>query len=103
MLEPDVRVTIQSSTIHGKGLFANEKIKAGELIFRFNKSKRAIFDRGPDHQYWKDNFQYFGYHFINHSETPSAKFELDTHIKFFALHDIVEGEEITVQYPRTWW
>ena len=97
MSEKKSLIYVDDSTIHGKGLFARKKIKAGDII--------GVVDGVPtstdgDHVLWIDDRQ--GIHvrcdlrYINHSDKPNAVY-YDT-LEVCALTDISPGEEITHDY-----
>jgi hypothetical protein len=84
------RLAVRQSSIHGKGLFAEANITAGEIIC----PARVQGKRTPAGRY------------TNHSEAPNAKpiLVFGTDIGWLALRDIhgrrggQNGEEITVDY-----
>ena len=94
------KVFVDNSNIHGKGLFAKDHIKQGEVI-GIAQGEHTKND-GP-HVLWINGRQ--GFHvqcnmrFINHSDTPNACY-YDT-LEVCALKDIKPGEEITHNYEGT--
>ena len=92
------KVTVKKSSIHGKGLFANEKIKAGQLI-GWIKTKKARNVEGPYTLWVADNkpvevtclFKY-----INHSAKPNVVYYDDGSV--VALRHIKRGKELTHDY-----
>lgn len=88
---------VEESAIHGKGLFAREKITKGETIGLL-KTKPAKKD-GP-YVLWVDDNERVRVtchlRFINHSPSPNACY-YDT-LEVIALRDIEPGEEITHDY-----
>ena len=93
--EPLAYVTV--SKIHGDGLFALRRIKAGTIIGKIKGRKTKI--NGP-HVLWltarkavKVTCQL---KYINHSGEPNAAY-LDN-LEVIALRDIDRGEEITHNY-----
>jgi SET domain-containing protein len=95
-------VYVKPSKIHGNGLFAKKKIKAGQVIGEIN-GKPTKKD-GP-HVLWVDNgmqgikvqciFKY-----INHKKRPNACYYDDMTV--VALKDIKKDEEITHNYGEDW-
>ena len=97
---------ITNSKINGKGLFAGENIKKGEVIrritgvmkFKVNKNKKDALDNpnwiGVAQDQWIDPDKFFK--FINHSCDPTAG--VKGRFICVALRDIKEGEEITFDY-----
>jgi hypothetical protein len=93
--EPIIYVT--TSTIHGKGLFARKRIKAGTLIGEIDG--RPTKTDGP-YVLWltqrKGVEVQCQLKYINHSDEPNAIY-YDT-LEVFALRDIKPDEEITHNY-----
>jgi len=92
---------VKESAIHGKGLFAAQKIQCGDLIGTIEY--RPVTDDGP-YVLWLDaetgilvdsDLKY-----INHNAKPNACYCEDLDI--VALRDINEGEEITHDYGDDW-
>lgn len=90
-------VYVGQSRIHGKGLFAARKIKAGQLIGTVNGKPTAT--DGP-YVLWLSDREGFkvkcDLRFINHSPTPNACY-YDS-LEVCALKTIKPGEEITHNY-----
>lgn len=95
------KVYVETSAIHGFGLFARELIKAGEIIGAI-EPRRVTVD-GP-HVLWisdKVGHQVEGpLKFINHSAKPNACYYDD--LTVVALTDIAPGAEITHDYGDGW-
>jgi len=111
MLTVDHKVS--QSTIHGLGVFSNEKIAAGQLVWRFS----PVVDREvpieelltmPDHVlrafarhawYVEERGSFIigadGDYFMNHSDNPNL---IDDGKFMFAARDIEPGEELTCDY-----
>ncbi len=89
------------SPIHGMGLFAAQRIAAGQIIGRIEGMVRT--EDGP-HVLWVS--EHFGVEvtnamrFINHDENPNACYYDDMTVA--ALRDIEAGEEITHHYGAAW-
>jgi SET domain-containing protein len=114
-----VKTYIDKSPIHGIGLFANEPIAAGTLIWRFTEGVdrwveyHTIKDLMPHELDFIDNAATYddetdsyclvgdNIRFMNHSneancgETDDTS---DTDLELFALRDIAKGEELTLDY-----
>ena len=97
MSKDKVRVYVDDSPIHGKGLFAGCHIGAGELIGVI-RGVRASEDGA--HVLWVDGKKGIrvecDLRYINHSDEPNAVY-YDT-LEVCALKDIAPGEEITHNY-----
>lgn len=110
-------ITIYPSPIDGRGCFATRlfpkgrKIAeyTGELITNGEAERRA---RGRRflrvcaiNDVWSldGSIGGNGTHYMNHSCEPNAYMRVTAgHLLFFALRDILPGEEITVDYVRTY-
>lgn len=94
------RLEVGLSGIHGRGLFAAGEIAAGEWIGTY--AGPAVDEDGM-HVLWveEDDGEWTGYdgtnclRYLNHSSSPNA--EMDG-LECFALRDIADGEEITIDY-----
>ncbi len=99
------RYYLKQSSIHGKGVFAARRIRAGEFIGRYvsRKVKRDsryvlwVSDDGEKYQ------AYLGVgrlRFLNHNPRPNAA--LHGALDFYAIRDIDPHEEITFHYGDEW-
>jgi SET domain-containing protein len=103
------RIYVQESSIEGKGVFASQDFKRGDIIFilkgeryyHINNGKKDTFAHpnwvGIDKNTWidpKGNFQY-----INHSCNPNMG--IKGKVTFVALRNIRKGEELTFDYSVT--
>jgi len=108
------RVFVATSTVAGKGVFAREDIREGELVeecgvFPFPNTLRI--DRFWDHQMaWTDDHDVMaaGYAVMyNHSESPNICIERyvdENMMRVFAKRDIKAGEELFCHYCcEPWW
>ncbi len=90
-------VSVSSSAIHGKGLFAKKSIRAGQLI-GIAQGQHTQTD-GP-HVLWLSDEQGFEVRcylrYINHDDQPNAAYYETREV--CALRDIAPGEEITHNY-----
>jgi uncharacterized protein len=113
-----VKTKIAASPIHGIGLFAAQRIPRDTEVWRFTPEldlelSREQFAELPGHiQEFIRHYGYLDFHldrfilcfdnsrFINHSESPNItpNYELDPYGLEFALQEIAEGEEITIDY-----
>lgn len=109
-----IKTTINQSPIHGTGVFAAENVAKGTMTWSYVEGfDRIITEREyeslPDEA--KDFLQTYSYQcksnrnyyltvdndrFTNHSETPNVGLAQDG--RAYALRDIAEGEEITMDY-----
>lgn len=94
-------VSVMDSAIHGKGLFANRKIKAGEVLGRCRTKPSTnpglytlTLDAGEEVDVVCD------LRYINHSPKPNAIYYDD--LTVVALRKIKPGEEITHHYGDDW-
>lgn len=113
MLYRSSKIYVDDSNIHGRGVFASENIKSGEIL------EECHFIKVPHHSYPEILNEHFfswpkggedlviclGYGSIfNHSDHESnADWETDTSknkIIFFAKSDIKKGKEIFTNYQK---
>lgn len=94
---------VDSSDIHGMGLFAKKKIKKGTIIgeLQYKKAKKD----GPyvlhvGRKGLKSVEVVCDLKYINHSRKPNAVYYDD--LTVVALRDIKKGEEITHFYGEGW-
>ncbi len=90
----------KKSGIHGKGLFATEKIVKGTLL-GFCKTKKT--SEAGEHTLWigRDTVDvtcHFKY--INHANKPNVIYYDD--LSVVALQDIFPGDELTHHYGVEW-
>lgn len=113
MLYKSKKIYVEDSPIHGRGVFASDFIKAGEILEECHFIKIPIGEYPKelqDHFFaWPKNVQNdycicLGYGSIyNHSDYNSASWETDPSNKkfiFFATRDINPGEEIYLNYEK---
>ncbi len=111
-----VKTKLGPSKIHGIGLFANENISKGTLIWQYNpeldiKITKECLNSLPDvardrilhYSYYNDNENLYilcfdDARFFNHSETPNTIDDSSLESAVIAAKDIVIGEEITSNY-----
>jgi hypothetical protein len=113
-----VRTSIRQSPIHGLGLFAEEFIPAGTILWRFEPMlDRKIHESDlaglPDHlvdfiDVYSEYFPELGVlvlsgdndRYTNHSDDPNTEVILPNgpEARVRARRDIAEGEEITCDY-----
>lgn len=94
------KVEVKESPIHGKGVYARKKIKAGARIGTYHGDHT---DEDDTYVLWvtDENGREYGVDgttdlkFLNHSQEPNAEFDGD---ELYALRDIKPGEEITFHY-----
>ena len=93
-------VCVRPSAIHGYGLFAAEKLDAGQWIGHYHGL--AVKEDGT-YVLWveSDDAQWVGYQgvsslrFLNHSLAPNAEMRC---LDCYALKEIPAGREITIDY-----
>lgn len=98
----NVATYVASSLIHGRGLFAGKRIRAGTVIGRI----RGIpSQRDGSHVLWLSASEAIevtcDFKYINHSDEPNACYYDD--LSVVALRDIQEHEEITHDYASNDW
>ena len=95
------RVYVAPSAIHGRGLFAARRLRAGQLIGVYRGPKVT---RDDIYVLWIENETgngWTGYEgenemrFMNHADEPNA--EMDG-LYCYALKNISRGNEITIDY-----
>ncbi len=104
------KVEIRDKSLNGKGIFAKEEIKKGEIVFIKGGhilTKDQIFSSGVINSYFPISDEYYlGAKNIyeeekiklyqNHSCNPNVG--LHGEITFIAMRDIEKDEELTVDY-----
>ena len=104
------RVEIREKSLNGKGIFAKENIKKGEIVFIKGGhilTRNEIFSSGVINSYFPISDNYFlGATnkeeedaiklYQNHSCSPNVG--LHGEITFIAIRDICKDEELTVDY-----
>lgn len=104
------KVEIRENSLNGKGIFANEHIDKGEIVFikgGYILTKDEIFSSGVINSYFPLSDEYFlGATnvdeeesiklYINHSCNPNVGLHGD--ITFIAMRNIEKDEELTVDY-----
>lgn len=94
---------VKDSKIHGKGLFAKKKIRAGEVLGDIQGKPTT--KNGP-YVLWVDDEMKKGVRvecdlrYINHAAKPNAAYYDD--LTVVALRDIGKDEEITHDYGDAW-
>ncbi len=110
-----VRSHVAQSPIEGLGVYADEFISSGTLIWQLNRKFIATFSRcdlenfPPHIREFVDRYSFPDFEdknllfveldngrFMNHSDTPNTDFTQFSN--GYALRDIHEGEEITCNY-----
>ena len=99
------KTIVKQSEIHGKGLFARESIKSGQLIGRI-KGRKTLKD-GP-YVLWVDAGNNYAegiqvscsLKYINHSKSPNVCYLDDRTV--VALKNISVDQELTHDYGVEW-
>lgn len=108
-------LSIRKSKINGKGCFATKRFPRGKKIAEYTGEKINNFEAlrrsgrrilricAIDSRWSLDGSRGGnGTHYINHSCAPNSFMKiLYGHIQFYALRDILPGEEITIDYETT--
>ena len=93
---------VKESAIHGKGLFARNEIKEGQVLGYVNGKPTHI--DGPYVLWIDDSTRGFevecDFKYINHNDSPNACYYDD--LTVVALRDIAKDEEITHHYGEDW-
>lgn len=103
-------ISVHESSIHGKGLFADEDIERGERIQYINGKREKRVTKNEDDsreiEHWigTGKFSWINtegtpFRYINHSCDPNAAISGTKTV--VALEDIKSGEEITIDYSMT--
>lgn len=104
-----MKIEIKNTKNKGRGVFATALIHKGELISSSPCIPITLTDMTPESKLWKYVFNYTNSvkllsldftSLINHSEIPNVEYQVisQTEIKFSAVKDICEGEELTINY-----
>ncbi len=114
-----IKTALKASHLHGIGLFADQRIPAGTVVWRFDPSfdlhfPEPAYAAAPPVQ--KHHLDYYGFlskatrehiysvddsRFMNHSDTPNMVVTYgagEGEPTMVARRDIAPGEEITVNY-----
>lgn len=110
-MKAPIKVLVRKSPKGGKGVFASQNIKKGEvvevapiIILQFEELIDTKWNSLFDYYFWMDDFVVLalGYGSLyNHSDKPNAKYSIYKNrkeVKFTALKDIKKGEEILFNY-----
>lgn len=111
------KIEIRESKIGGRGLFAKDKIKKGEVVVDYTngpgkfinmKESDELYGKGNDYMIQIDNDRFFiatsddeleDVDFLNHSCDPNCG--IKGSLRIVAMRDIVGGEEVTFDYAMT--
>lgn len=114
-----VRASLKYSAIHGIGLFAEEDIPAGTVVWDFDPKFDLAYDRSdldafPDFvraevlkfSFWDDRLQKFvlcadNARFFNHTDEAPNCLDHEDRRRTISVRDIARGEELTANY-REW-
>ena len=103
-MNPNRRILVKQSSIHGRGVFARRRLRAGAYIGTFEGDATTS---DGEHVLWVlgDDDREYGLRgrnelrFLNHSRLPNAEFEGPD---LFAIRNIQPGAEITFHYGDAW-
>ena len=98
-----VRTEVRSSPIHGRGLFAAERIREGRWVWCFEPRVDQIGAVASEHFSWRTEYGYVtpgdDARYINHSKTPNL-WTMAGLAPVVAVRDIEAGEELTENYAE---
>jgi SET domain-containing protein len=111
------RFVVHRSPVHGRGLFANSTIEAGEFICEYKGARiswKDVLDQLPSGRSQPGHTFFFDIEegvvidgskggnsarWLNHACSPNCEAELsDNRIFIYALRDVSPGEELTLDY-----
>lgn len=103
------KVSVKKSSRHGFGVFAEGKIKSGEIIEQCYFILSSGYDESLEDYYFAVKRKYavfLGYGSIyNHSCNPSADYSINMNKRIAtikACREIKKGEEILISYGDKW-
>ena len=99
-----LRIEVQESPIHGKGVFACKRLREGQLIGRFEGMETT---ENGTYVLWliDEEGNEFGIRgrnalrFLNHGDPPNAEFR---DADLFALRNVQIGTEVLIDYGSEW-
>ena len=115
MLYRSSKIYVDDSDIHGRGVFASEFIKSGEIL---EECHFLVLENGLQYPEILHNHFFawpkgvgdklaiclgYGSIFNNSDESPKADWQTDTtknKIIFFSIRDIFQGDEIFTNYKK---
>ena len=98
------RIEVRRSRIHGRGIFALQRLRKGQGIGRFDGDSTItdgtyvlwlIDEDGSENGIRGRN----ALRFLNHGEEPNAEFQGD---ELYALQNIQPGMEVLIDYGDAW-
>ena len=98
------RVRVAKSAIHGRGLFARQRFRAGAHIGTFQgtvttrNGEHVLWVAEPDGRRWGIRGEN-SLRFLNHDRRPNAEFD---GVELFALRNIQPECEILIHYGDDW-
>ena len=120
VISPPTKIYVKESPVHGLGVFASEKISAGEVFeicplvdlgMKPGEVSSTLLDyrfNWPQGMEWEKQVVGLGYASLyNHSNDANAAWrsDYDNYVfEFYAIKEILPGEEIFVYYGGdTYW
>jgi SET domain-containing protein len=113
---PTVKLSVKTITGKGRGVFANEHIASGTLV---SISHLLVFPSSDETSPEKEVLSHYTYtvglnqalalglgSLFNHSRDNNVGFVIDKQnlfIRYIAIHDIAEGEELCINYGNNLW
>jgi hypothetical protein len=98
------RIEIRGSRIHGKGIFARTRLRAGQWIGRFEGDRTAqngtyvlwlIGEDGSEVGIRGRN----ALRFLNHGDPANAEFQDD---ELYTVRNVQPGAEVLIDYGESW-
>ena len=98
------RIEVRTSPIHGKGVFARKRLRAEQLVGRFEGEATRengtyvlwlIDERGVEHGIRGRN----ALRFLNHGLPPNAEFR---DADLYTLRNVQPGAELLIDYGEGW-
>jgi SET domain-containing protein len=103
------KIVVKKSNTHGYGVFADKKIKKGEMIEQCYMLITRGGDEGLEDYYFAAKRKYavfLGFGCIyNHADKPNTDYNLNFKSRvatFKAKRDIKKGEELLISYGDDW-
>ncbi len=98
------RVEVRQSRIHGKGIFARRRLRAGQQIGRFEGDTTT---KNGTYVLWligEDGSEIGirgrnALRFLNHGEPPNAEFADD---ELYVVRNVQPGAEVLIDYGEGW-
>jgi len=100
---PNKKIEVKASPIHGKGLYADQRITKGSHIGDY---EGPVATKDSTYVLWVgevgEEVGVLGQNelkYLNHRSKPNAEFD---GVSLFAIKNITKGSEITIHYGEEW-